>query len=153
VGRKASKPPGRLEMLDPGRVFSRSRHPRRFPSCVIAKVPSMETVRKGAEDWEEAVLDGGPAHGLRIRVAGRPRMLQVTQPCLLAQDPAADLDAGPAAGPDTDPDANSAAASAPALGVHGVRADALRVDALHVYRRDPHAGDSPLRYGFDPASP
>jgi hypothetical protein len=112
----------------------------------------METGRKGAEDWEEAVLDGGPAHGLRIRVAGRPRMLQVTQPCLLEQGP------GTGAGPDTATDsaASPAAASAPdadALGVRGTRTDVLRVDALHVYRRVPHAGDSPLRYGFDPASP
>ncbi|CAM5420677.1 hypothetical protein SCALM49S_08429 [Streptomyces californicus] len=29
--------------------------------------------------WELAVLDGGPAHGLRTRVADRPHVLQVTR--------------------------------------------------------------------------
>lgn len=95
----------------------------------------METVRKGAEDWEEAVLDGGPAHGMRVRVAGRPRMLQVTQPCLLEQDPAGEAEPAPST----------------AEAVLGT--SSLRVDALHVYRWDPHAGEAPLRYGFDPASP
>jgi hypothetical protein len=32
-------------------------------------------------NWETAVLDGGPAHGLKTRVADRPRVLQVTYPC------------------------------------------------------------------------
>ncbi|WP_420169442.1 hypothetical protein [Streptomyces violaceoruber] len=31
--------------------------------------------------WESAVLDGGPAQGLRTRVADRPHVLQVTRPC------------------------------------------------------------------------
>ncbi|MGW4159509.1 hypothetical protein [Streptomyces sp. NPDC004788] len=30
---------------------------------------------------------------------------------------------------------------------------AVRVDALHVYRLDPHPVDGPPRYGYDPASP
>ncbi|MFF0434352.1 hypothetical protein ACFYU9_19235 [Streptomyces sp. NPDC004327] len=30
---------------------------------------------------------------------------------------------------------------------------AVRVDAMHVYRLDPHAPDGPPRYGYDPASP
>ncbi|MCW5249805.1 hypothetical protein IBX28_04535 [Streptomyces sp. SHP 1-2] len=30
---------------------------------------------------EAAVLDGGPAHGARTTVTGRPRVLQVTVPC------------------------------------------------------------------------
>lgn len=34
-----------------------------------------------AASWESAELVGGPAHGLRIRVAGRPGVLQVTYPC------------------------------------------------------------------------
>ncbi|MEK8142457.1 hypothetical protein NKH18_08565 [Streptomyces sp. M10(2022)] len=33
--------------------------------------------------WERAVLDGGPADGLRVRVAHRPRVLQVTYPCVV----------------------------------------------------------------------
>ncbi|MFJ6609735.1 hypothetical protein ACIQPT_05595 [Streptomyces sp. NPDC091289] len=38
--------------------------------------------------WESAVLDGGPADGLRTRVADRPNVLQVTRPCPLdAPDP------------------------------------------------------------------
>ncbi|MDT0464940.1 hypothetical protein [Streptomyces gibsoniae] len=31
--------------------------------------------------WETAVLDGGPADGLRVKVSGRPRVIQVTYPC------------------------------------------------------------------------
>ncbi|MFE2883681.1 hypothetical protein [Streptomyces sp. NPDC059272] len=31
--------------------------------------------------WETAVLDGGPADGLRTRVDARPRVIQVTYPC------------------------------------------------------------------------
>ncbi|MEU7424818.1 hypothetical protein [Streptomyces sp. NPDC040750] len=31
--------------------------------------------------WEVAVLDGGPAAGLRMRVCDRPRVIQVTYPC------------------------------------------------------------------------
>ncbi|WP_406149735.1 hypothetical protein [Streptomyces sp. NBC_01012] len=31
--------------------------------------------------WEVAVLDGGPADGLRMRVADRPGVVQVTCPC------------------------------------------------------------------------
>ncbi|GGU47968.1 hypothetical protein [Streptomyces violascens] len=31
--------------------------------------------------WESVELDGGPGHGLRVRVAGRPGVLQVTYPC------------------------------------------------------------------------
>ena len=34
-----------------------------------------------ATEWETAVLAGGPADGLRMRVAGRPSVLQVTYPC------------------------------------------------------------------------
>ncbi|MFE3187284.1 hypothetical protein ACFXKR_41635 [Streptomyces violascens] len=33
--------------------------------------------------WESAELDGGPAHGLRMRIAGRPAVLQVTYPCVV----------------------------------------------------------------------
>ncbi|MFG2562453.1 hypothetical protein [Streptomyces sp. NPDC048496] len=36
-----------------------------------------------ATGWEAAVLDGGPADGLRMRVADRPGVLQVTYPCPL----------------------------------------------------------------------
>jgi hypothetical protein len=35
----------------------------------------------GATEWESAVLDGGPAHGVRMRVADRPAVIQVTYPC------------------------------------------------------------------------
>lgn len=31
------------------------------------------------------MLDGGPAHGLRLRVAGRPAIVQVTYPCAVEQ--------------------------------------------------------------------
>ncbi|MEV5988793.1 hypothetical protein AB0L85_27935 [Streptomyces sp. NPDC052051] len=31
--------------------------------------------------WETAVLDGGPADGLHMRVPDRPRVIQVTYPC------------------------------------------------------------------------
>ncbi|MEU1595625.1 hypothetical protein ABZ468_22895 [Streptomyces sp. NPDC005708] len=34
-----------------------------------------------ATKWETAVLAGGPADGLRMQVAGRPSVLQVTYPC------------------------------------------------------------------------
>ncbi|MEU0128365.1 MULTISPECIES: hypothetical protein [unclassified Streptomyces] len=37
--------------------------------------------------WEVAVLDGGPAHGLRIKVADRPGVVQVTCPCELDAPP------------------------------------------------------------------
>ncbi|SEO97005.1 hypothetical protein SAMN05216267_106227 [Actinacidiphila rubida] len=33
--------------------------------------------------WETAELEGGPADGTRIRVSGRPRVLQVTAECPL----------------------------------------------------------------------
>ncbi|MEW1722343.1 hypothetical protein [Streptomyces sp. NPDC093109] len=33
--------------------------------------------------WEVAVLDGGPADGVRMRVADRPSVVQVTYPCEL----------------------------------------------------------------------
>ncbi|WP_046494048.1 hypothetical protein [Streptomyces odonnellii] len=32
-------------------------------------------------EWETAVLDGGPADGVRMRVADRPAVVQVTYPC------------------------------------------------------------------------
>ncbi|MFJ6571188.1 hypothetical protein ACIQNU_27615 [Streptomyces sp. NPDC091292] len=32
-------------------------------------------------EWETAVLSGGPADGLRMRVADRPSVVQVTYPC------------------------------------------------------------------------
>lgn len=34
---------------------------------------------------ETAVLDGGPAGGLRVRVSGRPAVVQVTYPCELEE--------------------------------------------------------------------
>ncbi|MFC8697578.1 hypothetical protein ACIQEY_26115 [Streptomyces parvus] len=80
--------------------------------------------RNGTARWESAVLDGGPADGLRTRVADRPHTLQVTRPC--PPD-------GPA-GPD-DPGGD------------------VRVSALYVYRRDPRTDRAPLRYTFDVASP
>ncbi|AEW98971.1 hypothetical protein [Streptantibioticus cattleyicolor] len=30
--------------------------------------------------WETAVLHGGPADGLRVKVVGRPPVIEVTQP-------------------------------------------------------------------------
>ena len=35
----------------------------------------------GTASWETAVLSGGPADGLRMRVVARPRVIQVTYPC------------------------------------------------------------------------
>ncbi|MFE4370922.1 hypothetical protein ACFRMN_22280 [Streptomyces sp. NPDC056835] len=37
----------------------------------------------GGTEWETAVLDGGPADGIRMRVADRPSVVQVTYPCEL----------------------------------------------------------------------
>ncbi|MEU3984832.1 hypothetical protein AB0F77_33020 [Streptomyces sp. NPDC026672] len=37
--------------------------------------------------WETAVLDGGPAHGLRMKVSDRPRVIQVTYPCQVEAAP------------------------------------------------------------------
>ncbi|MFE9169130.1 hypothetical protein [Streptomyces kebangsaanensis] len=37
--------------------------------------------------WETAVLDGGPADGLRLKVSGRPRVIQVTHPCQMEAAP------------------------------------------------------------------
>jgi hypothetical protein len=36
--------------------------------------------------WETAVLDGGPADGLRMKVSDRPRVIQVTYPCPVEAD-------------------------------------------------------------------
>jgi hypothetical protein len=36
--------------------------------------------------WEWAELVGGPAEGKRVRVAGRPRVLQVTARCPVEDD-------------------------------------------------------------------
>ncbi|MFG3408950.1 hypothetical protein [Streptomyces sp. NPDC048142] len=80
--------------------------------------------RNDASRWEPAVLHGGPADGLRTRVADRPHILQVTRPC-------------PPDGPDA-PDAPGGD---------------VQVSALYVYRRDPHPDSAPLRYTFDVASP
>ncbi|MFI8320999.1 hypothetical protein [Streptomyces sp. NPDC085529] len=32
-------------------------------------------------DWESALLSGGPADGVRVRLRGRPGLVQVTYPC------------------------------------------------------------------------
>ncbi|MFB6779009.1 hypothetical protein ACFCX0_16670 [Streptomyces sp. NPDC056352] len=37
--------------------------------------------------WEAAVLFGGPADGLRMRVTDRPPTIQVTRPCELEDPP------------------------------------------------------------------
>ena len=37
--------------------------------------------------WETAVLDGGPADGLRMKVSDRPRVIQVTYPCQVEAGP------------------------------------------------------------------
>ncbi len=80
-----------------------------------------------ASRWESAVLDGGPADGLRTRVADRPHILQVTRPC-------------PPDGPGDPGDPEGLGAG-------------VRVSALYVYRRDPRTDRAPLRYTFDVASP
>ncbi len=66
--------------------------------------------------WETGELEGGPADGARVRVAGRPRVLQVTAPCPVENG-----------------------------------APGLSVGAVYVYRLKP--GRTPLRYGWDCASP
>ncbi|MFJ3670461.1 hypothetical protein ACIPSE_28800 [Streptomyces sp. NPDC090106] len=45
----------------------------------------METIN--VKTWETAVLDGGPADGLRMKVADRPRVIQVTYPCQVEAAP------------------------------------------------------------------
>ncbi|MGW2749096.1 hypothetical protein [Streptomyces sp. NPDC001450] len=37
--------------------------------------------------WETAVLEGGPADGVRMKVSGRPRVIQVTHPCRIEASP------------------------------------------------------------------
>ncbi|OIJ98464.1 hypothetical protein BIV24_06260 [Streptomyces colonosanans] len=37
--------------------------------------------------WESAVLDGGPADGLRMKVADRPQVIQVAYPCQVDTPP------------------------------------------------------------------
>ncbi|MGX4691136.1 hypothetical protein [Streptomyces sp. JNUCC 63] len=37
--------------------------------------------------WEDAVLAGGPADGLRMKVSDRPRVIQVTCPCRVEAAP------------------------------------------------------------------
>ncbi|MGW2490465.1 hypothetical protein ACWCV9_25080 [Streptomyces sp. NPDC001606] len=40
------------------------------------------TTDRAAEGaWETAVLAGGPADGMRMKVSHRPRVIQVTYPC------------------------------------------------------------------------
>ncbi|GHF66803.1 hypothetical protein ABTY35_32580 [Streptomyces fimicarius] len=92
-----------------------------------------------ASRWESAVLDGGPADGLRTRVADRPHVLQVTRPC-------------PPDGPDDPGDRDDRDGSGDPDGPGGPGAD-VRVSALYVYRRDPRTDRAPLRYTFDVASP
>lgn len=93
--------------------------------------------------WELVELDGGPAHGLRMRVLGQARVLQVTYPC--AVEPS-----------------QGELASVQAVFVYrrdvrrGLRGDAggggAGGDAGGGAAGDVHAGQ-PVRYGFDPASP
>lgn len=40
-----------------------------------------------ATGWETAVLAGGPADGVRVKVTGRPWVIQVTCPCRLDSAP------------------------------------------------------------------
>lgn len=40
--------------------------------------------REGPGD-EQAVLDGGPADGMRVRVTGRPQVMQVGYPCAVEE--------------------------------------------------------------------
>ncbi|WP_167151656.1 hypothetical protein [Streptomyces sp. MBT27] len=80
--------------------------------------------------WELAELDGGPAHGLRIRVVGQATVLQVTYPCPVEPS-------------------RGESVSVHALFVY-------RRDARQEVRRDASSGADggrPVRYGFDPASP
>lgn len=75
--------------------------------------------------WETAELEGGPADGTRVRVAGRPHVLQVTVACPVEEpvDRGADEGGGPE----------------------------VSVAAVSVYRR--RTGRPPLRYGWDGATP
>lgn len=46
---------------------------------------AVETI--GMTGWETAVLTGGPADGLRMKVSDRPRVIQVTYPCQVEAGP------------------------------------------------------------------
>ena len=46
---------------------------------------AVETI--GMTGWETAVLSGGPADGLRMKVSDRPRVVQVTYPCQVEAGP------------------------------------------------------------------
>ncbi|GAA2490188.1 hypothetical protein GCM10010276_31560 [Streptomyces longisporus] len=46
---------------------------------------AVETI--GMTGWETAVLSGGPADGLRLKVSDRPRVVQVTYPCQVEAGP------------------------------------------------------------------
>lgn len=80
--------------------------------------------------WEDAILDGGPADGLRMRVTDRPGVLQVTYPCRPVPSPEGADDTGGSGG-----------------------SGGVQVEALYVYRRDLRVRNEPLRYGYDGASP
>ncbi|OWA11115.1 hypothetical protein B9W68_14870 [Streptomyces sp. CS227] len=54
--------------------------PTRLPSTAPDLVP--ETAA-----GEQALLDGGPAHGTRLRVLDRPAVVQVTYPCRTEDGP------------------------------------------------------------------
>ncbi len=52
----------------------------RVNNCATLKLSRMES-GGGVMGQEAAVLVGGPADGLRLKVAGRPWVLQVSFPC------------------------------------------------------------------------
>ncbi|MGY0490257.1 hypothetical protein [Streptomyces sp. WG-D5] len=55
----------------------------------MPKSPPANTPATGDTSAEElAILEGGPAHGLRLHVTDRPPVVQVTRPCAMEEPPA-----------------------------------------------------------------
>ncbi|MBL0778050.1 hypothetical protein ABZ203_06790 [Streptomyces albidoflavus] len=90
---------------------------------MLGAMDDATTPRPADAATEPAVLDDGPAAGLRLRITGRPAILQVTRACEREQAPGetAEREFG--------------------------------VTEVYVYRRDWRVKSPPLRYGYDPASP
>ncbi|MFE3650263.1 MULTISPECIES: hypothetical protein [unclassified Streptomyces] len=51
------------------------------------EMDAVTDVRADAVRWEVAVLSGGPADGARVRLTGRPSVLQVSHPCRIENAP------------------------------------------------------------------
>ncbi|MFD5028072.1 hypothetical protein [Streptomyces sp. NPDC058373] len=69
----------------PHRTPTAAPHPATDPTG--GPVPGPPTAPRGPAVDEHAVLDGGPAHGTRLRVVDRPAVVQVTYPCRAVDGP------------------------------------------------------------------